>query len=244
MDGASDGHSLRQLTGGVDMLEKQLEKKDDLQYMPLRDVVFKTLREQILTGELKPGERLMEVSLAKKLGVSRTPIREAIRKLELEGLAVTEPRRGAVVAMMTEKDMEDVLQVRRALEDLAVQIACEQISIPEIRRLEEAMYEFERSTGDGDLASVVDADVKFHDIIYNATGNSRLVLLMGNFSEQMFRYRVEYLKERDNYPVFIEEHRGIVDGLKRRDMDQVTEIMRRHVTNQAVEMKRIIREQR
>ena len=244
MDDASDGHSLRQLTGGVDMLEKQLEKKDDLQYMPLRDVVFKTLREQILTGELKPGERLMEVSLAKKLGVSRTPIREAIRKLELEGLAVTEPRRGAVVAMMTEKDMEDVLQVRRALEDLAVQIACEQISIPEIRRLEEAMYEFERSTGDGDLASVVDADVKFHDIIYNATGNSRLVLLMGNFSEQMFRYRVEYLKERDNYPVLIEEHRGIVDGLKRRDMDQVTEIMRRHVTNQAVEMKRIIREQR
>ena len=230
--------------GMKNMSEKQYETREEIQYMPLRDVVFKTLREQILTGELKPGERLMEVSLAKRLGVSRTPIREAIRKLELEGLAVTEPRRGAVVAMMTEKDMEDVLQVRRALEDLAVQIACEQISIPEIRELESAMAEFEHNTQGDDLASIVAADVRFHDIIYNATGNARLVLLMGNFSEQMFRYRVEYLKERDNYPVLIEEHRGIVDGLKRRDMELVTEIMRRHVTNQAVEMKRIIREQR
>ena len=81
-------------------------------YLPLRDVVFNTLREAILKGELKPGERLMELQLAAKLGVSRTPIREAIRMLEQEGLAVTIPRKGAEVARMTEKDMEDVLQIR------------------------------------------------------------------------------------------------------------------------------------
>ena len=79
-------------------------------YLPLRDVVFNTLREAILKGELKPGERLMELQLAAKLGVSRTPIREAIRMLEQEGLAVTIPRKGAAVAKMTEKDMEDVLR--------------------------------------------------------------------------------------------------------------------------------------
>ena len=219
------------------------DNKNNETYMPLREAVFNTLRQQILTGELKPGERLMEVTLAEKLGVSRTPIREAIRKLEQEGMAQTIPRRGAVVAMMTEKDMEDVLQVRRALEDLAVQIACEQISISQIKELETAMMRFEECTKKDDLAETVRADVEFHDIIYAATGNKRLMSIMSGFGEQMCRYRVEYLKERENYPVLVEEHEGIVDGLKRRDMEAVTEIMRRHVTNQAVEMKRIIREQ-
>ena len=91
-------------------------------YLPLRDVVFNTLREAILKGELKPGERLMELQLASKLGVSRTPIREAIRMLEQEGLAVTMPRKGAEVAKMTLKDMEDVLEVREALDELAAKI--------------------------------------------------------------------------------------------------------------------------
>ena len=95
------------------------------EYLPLRDVVFNTLRQAILRGELKPGERLMEIQLANKLGVSRTPIREAIRMLEQEGLAVTIPRKGAEVAKMTEKDMEDVLQIREALDELAAKIACE-----------------------------------------------------------------------------------------------------------------------
>ena len=76
------------------------------EYLPLRDVVFKTLRQAILKGELKPGERLMEIALAEKLGVSRTPVREAIRKLELEGLVVMVPRKGAHVANITEKDLQ------------------------------------------------------------------------------------------------------------------------------------------
>ena len=87
-------------------------------YLPLRDVVFYTLRQAILKGELKPGERLMEMQLANQLGVSRTPIREAIRKLELEGLVLMIPRRGAVVAKITEKDLRDVLEVRTSLEKL------------------------------------------------------------------------------------------------------------------------------
>ena len=79
------------------------------EYLPLRDVVFNTLRQAILRGELKPGERLMEIQLANKLGVSRTPIREAIRKLELEGLVLMIPRKGAEVAEITEKNLRDVL---------------------------------------------------------------------------------------------------------------------------------------
>lgn len=114
-------------------------------YLPLRDVVFNTLREAILKGELKPGERLMELQLAAKLGVSRTPIREAIRMLEQEGLAVTIPRKGAEVARMTEKDMEDVLQIRDALDELAASIACEQISEEELAELRHTMAMSSRS---------------------------------------------------------------------------------------------------
>ena len=98
------------------------------EYLPLRDVVFNTLRKAILKGELKPGERLMEIALAERLGVSRTPVREAMRKLELEGLVVMIPRRGAQVANITEKDLNDVLEVRIALENLSIENACARMS--------------------------------------------------------------------------------------------------------------------
>ena len=111
---------------------------------PCGDVVFNTLRQAILRGELKPGERLMEVQLANKLGVSRTPIREAIRKLELEGLVLMIPRKGAEVADITEKSLTDVLEVRKALEELAVQLCCDKITKEELKELHEAADEFQR----------------------------------------------------------------------------------------------------
>ena len=162
------------------------------EYLPLRDVVFQTLRQAILRGELKPGERLMEVRLAKKLGVSRTPIREAIRKLELEGLVLMIPRRGAEVAEITEKSMRDVLEVRRALEVLAVSLSCDRISGEQIEALKEAAEEFDRSLTLDDVTRTAEADVHFHDIIYRSTDNQRLIQLLSNLGEQMYRYRVEY----------------------------------------------------
>ena len=212
-------------------------------YLPLRDVVFNTLREAILKGELKPGERLMELQLAAKLGVSRTPIREAIRMLEQEGLAVTIPRKGAEVAKMTEKDMEDVLQIREALDELAAKIACEQISEEQLEELVATMHEFEESTKTDNVKKIAEADVKFHDIIYQATGNPKLVNMLNNLREQMYRYRVEYLKDENNYPTLMKEHKDIVEGLVRKNKAQVTETMHQHVKNQAVAVKAMIQEQ-
>ena len=121
--------------------------KDDFQiemneYLPLRDVVFNTLRQAILRGELQPGERLMEIQLAQRLGVSRTPVREAIRKLELEGLVLMIPRRGAEVAEITRQDLEDVLEVRMALEELAVKIACKRITQEQLEEIKRRSAEF------------------------------------------------------------------------------------------------------
>ena len=136
-------------------MEPKLEVTMD-EYLPLRDVVFKTLRQAILRGELKPGERLMEIKLANKLGVSRTPIREAIRKLELEGLVLMIPRRGAEVAEITEKSLNDVLEVRKALEELAVQLACERMDEEGLEALKKAAKEFEESLGSEDVTRIAE----------------------------------------------------------------------------------------
>lgn len=212
-------------------------------YLPLRDVVFQTLREAILKGDLRPGERLMELQLASKLGVSRTPIREAIRMLEQEGLAVTIPRKGAEVARMTEKNMEDVLQIREALDELAVQVACDKMTDQQLENLTLAMKNFENAIQAGDLKKAAAYDVEFHDIIYESTDNPKLVTLLNNLREQIYRYRVEYLKEKDNYPMLIKEHETIVTALKEKNKERVSEAMRCHIRNQAEAVKNIIREQ-
>ena len=185
----------------------------------------------------------MELQLAEKMGVSRTPIREAIRMLEQEGLAVTIPRKGAEVAKMTEKDMEDVLQIREALDELAAKIACEQISEEQLEELVATMHEFEESTKTDNVKKIAEADVKFHDIIYQSTGNPKLVNMLNNLREQMYRYRVEYLKDENNYPTLMKEHKDIVEGLVRKNKTQVTETMHQHVKNQAVAVKAMIQEQ-
>ena len=215
-------------------------KLDANEYLPLRDVVFKTLREAILRGDLKPGERLMELQLAAKLGVSRTPIREAIRMLQQEGLAVTIPRRGAEVAAMTEKDMEDVLQVREALEILAVQLASEKITKEQIAELEERLKAFEQAVETAEVKQIAQSDI---DLIYTAAENPRLVVLLNNLREQIYRYRVEYLKDEKNYPRLIEEHRQIMQGLKERNEQYVVEMTKKHMDNQAVAVRNIIRQQ-
>jgi DNA-binding GntR family transcriptional regulator len=161
--------------------------------------------------------------------------------LEQEGLAVTVPRKGAEVAKMTEKDMEDVLQIRDALDELAASIACEQITEEELESLRNTAHEFELSTKSKDIKRIAEADVRFHDIIYNATRNPKLVTILNNLREQMYRYRVEYLKNEANYPTLMKEHGEIVAGLENKNKDQVTAAMRRHVENQVVAVKEMIR---
>ena len=213
------------------------------EYLPLRDVVFNTLRQAILRGEMEPGERLMEIQLADKLGVSRTPIREAIRKLELEGLVIMIPRKGAEVAHITEKDMRDVLEVRAALEELAATLACRNVTPDRIEELKMANKRFEAAIISKDVVAIVDADVNFHDIIYAMTDNQRLIQIINNLREQMYRYRVEYLKDQNNYPILIAEHDAIVNALEQRDKEMVTAEMHTHVVNQAVAVKAVIQKQ-
>ncbi len=202
------------------------------EYLPLRDVVFNTLRQAILKGEMEPGERLMEITLANKLGVSRTPIREAIRKLELEGLVNMIPRKGAVVASISEKDMRDVLEVRITLEELAVKLAIKNMEEEDIDMLRRAGHAFEKAVISHDIVAIVDADVAFHDIIYNKTNNNRLIQIINNLREQMYRYRLEYVKDARTHSILINEHNDIIECLKRKDVEAAKEAVREHIGNQ------------
>lgn len=212
------------------------------EYLPLRDVVFHTLRQAILRGELKPGERLMEIQLAGRLGVSRTPIREAIRKLELEGLVTMVPRKGAAVASITEKDLHDVLEVRCALEELAVELACRFITKEEIEQLKRALQEFIHSLTKKDITTIAEKDVAFHDVIFNATHNKRLIQLLNNLREQMYRYRLEYLKDSSSHAVLVKEHEAIIHNLEQRDIAAAKKNIKSHISNQVMAVSRNLKD--
>ena len=184
-------------------------------YLPLRDVVFQTLRQAILKGELQPGERLMEIKLAETLGVSRTPIREAIRKLELEGLVVMIPRKGAAVANITEKE-----------------VACDRITEEQLIQLKEAAKAFEASKGSMDLIRIAETDMQFHEIIYEATHNERLVQMLNNLRENMYRYRIEYLKDSNYYDGLVREHKAILEAIESGDKEKAGIYMKNHIENQ------------
>ena len=209
------------------------------EYLPLRDVVFKTLRQAILKGELEPGERLMEI----RLGVSRTPIREAIRKLELEGLVLMIPRKGAEVAKISESNLRDVLEVRRSLEELAIDLACQRITAEELESLNKAEVDFKAAIGNGDAMQIAQTDEQFHEIIYNSTKNQKLVQILNNLREQMYRYRLEYIKDADKRQILMVEHEHILKALTLRHIQEAKMAVREHIDNQEITILKNLKEQ-
>jgi DNA-binding GntR family transcriptional regulator len=195
-------------------------------YKPLRDVVFENLREAIVEGKVKPGQRLMEVQLAEQLGVSRTPVREAIRKLELEGLVIMLPRKGAYVANMSLKDIIDVLEIRASVEGLAASLASERISPEDIKKLEAILKDFEQSAAGSDVETLLKKDVEFHECIFKATKNKKLHQLINSLWEQVYRFRVTYISDYDSTVDIARDHKLILDAIKKGD----NEMAKKHAT--------------
>ena len=198
-------------------------------YKPLRDIVFEALREAILSGSLAPGERLMEIQLAEDMGVSRTPVREAIRKLELEGFVVMIPRKGTYVAGLSMKQMSEVFEVRAALEELAVDLSAERISDEELEQLEHLLISISDEMVKDDIETIVKLDEEFHDLLYKTARNSRLSSAINHLTEQMHRYRTASLSYPGRLKSALEEHRNIVEAIARRDGDAARKAAREHM---------------
>ncbi len=199
------------------------------EYLPLRDVVFQTLRNAILTGKLVPGERLMENQLAEKLGVSRTPVREALRMLELENLVELVPRKGAQVLDMSEKDIVDILEIRSVLEGLATALACKKMTSKELAELKETEGIFEEKLKSGELEAAVDADEKFHDIIFLSTENERLRQIFNNLRIQLYRYRLAHAKIEPSMGILTSHHKGIIRAIENRDQEEGERVAQAHI---------------
>lgn len=186
-------------------------------YQPLREIVFEALRGAIVSRRLEPGERLMEVQLAEAMGVSRTPVREAIRRLELEGFVVMVPRRGAYVAQLSFKDIADAFEIREALEGLAAGLASERATEEDIEELERLQVRMTECLDRGDTKRAVDMDIQFHEKLYDASRNERLSQMISNIREQILRFRTQSLSYPGRLAEALQEHSQVIDAIAERD---------------------------
>lgn len=200
------------------------------QYKPLREIVYESLREAIFQGRLRPGERLVEVQLAEELGVSRTPVREAIRKLELEGLLVMAYRRGVYVADVKVKDIIDIFEIRTALEGLATGLTAERITVEELKELEITLHQ-QPADYDRDLVYMVHIDTRFHDLIYKASRNQRLKQIITLLQAQIQHFRTTSLAQPGRARIAIEEHKKILEAISERNVVLAQELAQKHVEN-------------
>ena len=183
-------------------------------HRPLREMVYEELKMQILTGAIVPGTRMMEVELAKEIGVSRTPIREAIRKLEKEGLVTIEPRRGAYASQISTEDMVEILEVRQNMEGLAAFFAASRMKPEQLTELKDVSEHYNAAVQAGNMEEMIKHDTRFHRIIVESCNNKILVQMIEQLQELVLRFRYIYydnFRRAENMP---EEHQLILDAIE------------------------------
>lgn len=200
-------------------------------YQPLRDMVFDVLMNAIMNGQLSPGERLLEVQLADEMGVSRTPVREAIRRLELEGFVIMVPRKGAYVAGLSVDDVECVYEIRIALESLAVRLAASRMTDEDYQLLDDLAARMTATWQEGNVEQWVALDAQFHELLYKFSRNERLVQMMSNIMEQLSRYRIISLADMTVRRNSLSEHQALIEALKQRDSAAAEAAAAKHIEN-------------
>ena len=189
-------------------------------HKPLREMVYEELKMQILKGSFIPGTRMMEVELAEEMGVSRTPIREAIRKLEKEGLVTIEPRRGAYASMISTEDMVEILEVRQDLEGLAAYFAADRMTDAQMEALRQVSASYDDAVKRGNMEDMIKHDTRFHHIIVESCRNKILVQMIEQLQELVLRFRYIYydnFRRAENMP---EEHAAILAAIAEGNADK------------------------
>jgi len=197
----------------------------------LRGRVFHRLREDILSGKYKEGDELKEVAIGEELGVSRTPVREAFRQLELEGLIQIIPNKGAYVTGITEKDVKDIYMIRSLLEGLCARWACEHITDAQMEEMEENIYLSKFHAGKGHLEQLAELDNRFHEILYEACNSKMLEHQLRDFHEYVLRVRKKTLSNANRGPKSNEEHEMIMEAIRAKDADKAEKLANMHMLN-------------
>jgi len=197
----------------------------------LRDLVCESIISGISDGILQPGERIMEIQLSEELGISRTPVREAIRKLEQEGRVVMIPRRGTYVADITLKDITQVYEIRISLDMLAASLAAERITDEEIEEMNRQLLMTGQYAQRGEIDKVVACDSVFHDILYRAARNERLLNIINNLRDQMTTIRSRSLVHPGRLNDTLAEHKALLEAIASRDPETAANAARVHIEN-------------
>ncbi len=197
----------------------------------LRGRVFHKLREDILSGKYEEHEELKEVAIGEELGVSRTPVREAFRQLELEGLIQIIPNKGAYVTGITEKDVKDIYMIRSMLEGLCARLATEHITKEQLEELEENVYLAKFHADKGHLEQLAQLDNRFHEVLYEACDSKMLEHQLKDFHQYVWRVRKKTLSSANRGPKSNEEHEGILEAIKAGDAGLAEQLANKHMIN-------------
>lgn len=200
-------------------------------YELLSQKVYRALKTEIIKGSLKPGTKLSEGKIAEQMGVSRTPVREALKELAAEGFVKMNPNQAVAVSNASVKDVQEVLQIRGVLEGLAARLATKTINEEEIKELEKYQKRMEQYTNKDDVLAFSEMDAEFHELILNICGNNRLIQIRKNLSDQAHRYRIRSLSVPGRLKYSLKEHQEIVEALKRKDAEQADRLSQKHIEN-------------
>lgn len=213
-------------------------------YQPLREIVCENLRDAIKKGILEPGERLMEVQLADELGISRTPVREAIRKLEQEGYVIMMPRRGTYVADVSVSDIKEIFEIRSALESLATGLAARRIEPDELEKLQSLLNEIEGYIEQNNIEKIVETDIKFHELLYQVSRNDRLFAIISNLKEQLARFRTLSMSYPGRLRETFEEHSEMVEAIADGDVSAARDAAEHHMEHAEETLLKALRKSR
>lgn len=208
--------------------------------LSLRDFVYHSLKQAILTGEFEPEERLLEIPLSERIGVSRTPVRDALKRLADEQLVTITPGCGAKVARIVGKNAFDALDVRIAVESMTVRLAAQNIKEQQLSEMRELNDIFKQSFDSGDYTVASEVDNKLHRLICEASGNSVLLAVMLLLEDHVLRYRVEYIRELADCKQLVSEHEELITALEKRDGEKAEQIITAHIHAQKEKITQII----
>lgn len=225
---------MRRNDGPAILISHQIERYELIsinmqKHKPLRELVYEELRMLIMTGQLKPGTRMMEIELAETMGVSRTPVREAIRQLEKDRLVKIEPRRGAYVSDISATDMEDMLFVREPLEGIATFLATQNMTEEELKALVDVNRQYEEAFQKGEREELIKLDTQFHNLIAEGSHNSYLISILKNLQEQVLRFRYIYFQSGKRAADVISEHQLILDNMSSRNQEAAKQYSIEHI---------------
>ena len=223
-----------------DIMGRDLLNDDQASRLSLTSKIFNILRDDILNEKYKEGEKLIEAKLAEELGVSRTPVREALKQLELDGIVENIPNRGVIVKGITKQDIEDIFTIRIAIEGIAASWAAERITDEEIHSLKETFELMEFYAYKKDLEKVAEYNTRFHEAIYRATKSRYLEQVLRDFQYYMKKTRRRSLQVEGRVERALEEHREVLEAFIARDKERAQKTLSYHVNNSKKNVERLL----